>query len=928
MGCKTKGGYGFAECSGFGPNPDHCKFYTPSSGGVTFSVKEYPQNAIRQGNYNVPGREDDAVMYPFIQANVIAATAGSTGSGTGTSAANCGKLSIADPCDTGGRDDGAVSTLYTDWFPTQLSFDYNFSDTWFSYLYDTSVNSGIVGIPCYYIETEDRTGGDGGSRQICHPCPSFTSTPAETSISYTAEEDLTGDPDCPHPTLFGIGTNSNKIVFSYDQLSTILPNGVTDFSLSYDGVTYSDAWNGSAQGGTFIEYISPQNPWQQGDENMSEFEIYDFTSGATKDNFIVKARVEPIFDDTGNTTIFSGTRWVITEFLNQGTGYAVNDVFQMTLLHTHPDNSQSTFTMNLKVTAVGPVDNVTATEGFDILRVDDTINGHKITRAFHTDEDNFQYHVAYLDGDGLDFTKDTQYTSDRNHAITVVAGYGIKDRAILIGLYEFLNKSLQFLTADINRNAPDAFNSIVQPIAFVTITNGAVTDLSFNGEVVQLDINSIKGSRKDGYSSADNVTLTGGTGSGCVVNIEVGDDGRIADVIIVNPGSGYLAGDELTIPGSVKPAGTPKNATIRVAAAARPGSGFVNLQVAPILEISPSPKTPQDDNNDAKVEATFVGGSVSSVIITKGGSGYDPNVPVSVVVNNIDEITTIIQKNDGYRANLVEEFQGMLKSLPPSSGTGPNPVEITAEDLQSIEDSYKYVPAETELENAEPAFSIKMDPDRERIDQLPQSLYSSDATAPLKAIMDSSYPLDYLQRTPVDDEFKQVFFEEQARSLEQISDDIDSITQKQIPEFKSTQETKIETCVGSFTNLPTASKFTKYIMRQYRADPAKQTGITVSLSCTPQDIGCAHITCPPPALSPGYSEEVGTGTFNPPDPETGEAGSEITETYTYSYSMSPLLGPGAQKWTATGNMTIFHDLTRAAATVSMAVDAYGNPFSK
>ena len=923
MGCKTKG-YKFELCEGFGLNTEHCAHYTPI-GGVTFEYKEYPENAIRSGDYNIPGREDNRVMYPFTLVAVAPSTGGTTGSGTGVSAANCGKQQALDPCSSNtGRGDNAVSTIFTEYYPTELSFDFNFSDTWFSYLYDTSAKSGIVGTPCFHIETETATKASGnGSRQICHPCTAFTSTPAETNITYTAEENLTGDPDCPHPTLFGIGTNSNKIVFSYDQLSTQLPNGVNDFSLSYDGVTYTDAWDPTNDDP--IIYISTQNPWQAGDESSSEFEIYDFTSGATKSDFIVKARVEPVYDDSGATTIFTGTRWIITELLNRGTGYAIGDTFQMTLLHSHPDNSQSTFTMNLKVTGVGPVDNVTSTTGFDILRVNDSINGHTITRAFHTDDENFKYHVVYLDGNGLDFTKDTQYTSDRAHAITVVAGYGIKDRAMLVGLYEFLNKSLQFLTADVNKNSAGAFNNIFQPIAFPTVTNGAITALSFNGQILDFDKTNIKRNRRNSYSAADNVSLTGGDGSGCVVNIETDENGMISDVIIVDPGSGYAIGNVLEIPGSQRPAGTTKNALITVSLASRPGSGFENLKVKPILEVSASPLTPTDEDNDAIVDATFVGGAISSVIITKGGKGYLQDPLPTVTVNNIRDLVVVNLENAGHRDDLVGEFQGILEDLPESPGTGPNPVEISADDLQSIEDAYDYVPSSTDITNQEPPFVVKLDPDRERVEQLPQHKYSSDATTPLKEIMKNEYDISHLQNTPIDAEYKQVFVDEQIRSNEQISDDIDAITQRQIPAFSELPESKIETCVGSFTNLPTASTFTKYIMKQYRPDPAKKTEIEVSLTCIPQDIGCGHITCPPPAVSAGYSETNGLGTFTP-DPETGDP-VEDTETTTYSYAMSALLGPGAQTWTATGKMTIFHDLTRDAQTVILATDAFGNPFA-
>ncbi|AIX35412.1 hypothetical protein Syn7803US62_71 [Synechococcus phage ACG-2014a] len=1007
MGCKTRGGYDFGICSGLGANPAHCYNYTaPAGSGVTFSFLEYPENNIRSGNYNIPGREDNNVMYPFIDADVATGTAGISGSGTGASSANCGKIAKPSSCrSVFSRPDGISETPQTilDYFPNELSFDYCFSDTWFSYLYDTSVNSGIIGIPCFYIETETRstttpgpndpgTGqptstSSGGSRQICRPCTAFTSTPEKTLLTYTAEEDLTGDVDCPHPTLFAVDTDSKKIVVSYDELSTILPNGVTDFDVSYDGVTYAEAWD--EKNSTGVIYESSQNPWKAGDESLDDFEIFDFTSGVTKSNFVVKAKIRPIFDDTGATTVFSGTRWIIDELLNPGTGYAVNDVFTLSYSHRHDDGTDSVLTLNIKVTSVGPITNVTGQTGFDILRVNDTLNGHTVTRAFHTDVDNFQYHVIYVDGNGSDFTKDTQYTSDRNHVVTVVAGYGIKDRACLVGLYEFLNKSLQFSTADLNKNTENAFNTIIQPSAFVTLTNGGVSGLSFNGEVLKFDVNSIENNLEDSYSDADNVSLSyadplvGGTGSGVTANIRTGDDGSISQVIVSNPGSGYQPGDLLSIPGATKPSGTATNATIRVLDAANPGSGFIDLKVKPILEIngSPSSVTPtfsdglevdinfpdtlgeaidgsftytfdgvvyswvdnqwQDpDGNpaviqeaasipseedassgerDAVIEGTFTGGSLSSVVIKKSGSGYNADDPPNVFVKNIFETVSLTHPNEGYRGDLVPEFQGVVKSLPTSESDAEGQVTVRAEDLQAIDDSYSQIPKETDIKYSEPKLAPKYDKDRERIRQLSQQKYSSDATEPLKEIMVVDYDLSYLKDTDIDSERKNIITDNKKSTEERIISDIDTITQKVIPEYDVKDEVLIETCNGSFTNLPTSSAFTKYVMRQYRPDPAKQTSIEVSLNCIPQDIGCAHITCAPPALTPGSTSQDPTG-------EVDENGDPINSTSTYSYLMSPLLGPGAQEWTATGTITMFHDLTRDAQTVILATEAYGNPF--
>ena len=963
MGCKTKGGYKFGKCSGFAPNLQHCFYYTPPQDGVTLQHIEYPVNAIRSGNYNIPGREADRVMHPSIQFEQNDATTddpASTPAGTGS--ANCGKLTVPDPCSLSNtRWSTGTPVIVYDYYPDQLSFDYNFSDTWFAYLYDTSNKGGIVGTPCYHIETLTQTKGtQGDTRQICHPCTSFTCTPASTTLSYTTGQNLTNDIDCPHPTLFGIGTNSNKVCFSYDQLSTQLPNGVIDFEVSYDGVTYEDVWDATTQAGE--AYLSSQNTWQAGELNAGDFEVYDLTQGVTKVDFIVKFNIEPDFDDSGATTVFNGTRWTPTEILNGGTGYAVGDVFPIQYVHRHPDNSQTTFTLNIKVTQVGPVTAQTSGgTNFDILRVGDTINGHTITRAFHMDLDNFPYHIIYVDGSGNDFVKETQYTSDRNHIITAKAGYGIPDRAMLVGLYEFLDKSIQFCTGDVNRNAPDTFNEIQQPLGFVEIENGRITGVNLSNGVYSFDQSTLKNGT--GYASDDNIATSGGTGSGLTVDIDVGvsfdDSGNevsnaIIGIRVNTPGSGYSIGDEITISGGsakitvaqITNGGQnwqyfPRDPILTVGGPNDAGTGFQRVSTddgAPEFVISTTPKGDLNfeivtadsgdatmevvsatggDNKPAKIRGIFVGGVLDQVVIVDGGRGYSVDRRPNISVINDNEERTLIQKNDGYRDDLVDEFGGILSDLPDGGDpTDTGVPRIQESDYTNLSDSYGKVPKETDVLEMEPKMNIKMDPDGVRIDQLPQNKYRKDATEPLRSIMAPEQNLNYLDDTPISQEYKDVIIDDQDRIKNQVDGIIDDITQPKIPEFKQTQETKVETCQGSFTNLPTASTYTKYIMRQYRPDSARQTSIQVTLTMSPVNSGCAHIGCTPPGTQSGYSNSE-------TDPETG-----VTTTTTGTYSMSPLLGPGCKSWTATGNMTIYHDLTRGANTVKLANQARGNPFTE
>ena len=93
--------------------------------------------------------------------------------------------------------------------------------------------------------------------------------------------------------------------------------------------------------------------------------------------------------------------------------YSAGQTFTLEYTHTHPNNSTSVLNLNLRVKTVQAYQATEGQEGFDVLRAGDTINGHTVKRVFHTDLDNFPYHIAYIDGNGSDFAKETQYTSNR-----------------------------------------------------------------------------------------------------------------------------------------------------------------------------------------------------------------------------------------------------------------------------------------------------------------------------------------------------------------------------------------------------------------------------------------------------------------------------------------------------------------------------------
>jgi len=851
MGCKT--GLSNGGCiGGFGSgtlSEESCNKYDPQTGGVTFTYTEYPQSPIRSGNYNVPTRESDFVMYQGI-----------TSTSTVVSG-NCGKVQLDNPCSN-----EANSKITFDYYPSQLSFDFAYSDRFFAYLYDTSNKGGVVGTPCYHIEdgvgTTSGGSNDGNvaTSSNCYPCAGFTCTASTTTLSYTCETDYTGDPDCPHPSLFGFGTTSNKIAFSYDALSSQQPDGVTDFSFSYDGTTYVDAWNQTTQDG--IPYTSTQNPWQSGDESLDDFTIYEINGSGATTGLRLKVRIRPIVDESGSTVAFTGTEWEVTEILTAGTSYSVNDVFSLSYTHTHPDTTTSTLTVNLKITAVGPVDQTSSVSGFDVLRTGDTVNGHTLTRVFHMDEGNFPYHVAYLDGNGSNFTKDTQYTSSRAHQITTVAGKGIVDRAILVGKYEFSDKSMQFITADVDLSAPDIYNTIKQPDVDLTITNGRVTGATINN---------------------------GGTGWNQL---------KEPPDIIVTP---------------------------------------------PLIE----------SGTNAEVEATFSAGVLTALDIKRGGSGYDENNPPKVWIRNNYKKKTETFTNDAFDPTFDQRNQEIMTSFPKpglndvdlsfmraldpvtydriielgitketmeqiiteneslrGTITDPNAPVMTQDQIQALSDAYNQMTETSTTETREPTVEIKLDNDRRRTNIMPQRKYSKGVTDELREIVSPKYDLAFLEdNDQLDNQTKEVLIEELERTTKERSQSIDDITQASVPEISNHKESLVETVQGSFTELPAASAGTKYFMTQYRADPTKETNISVTLSMNPVNTGCAHFSCSAPS---GTSSSSGSD---------GQGG-----TVTTNYTMSGLLGPGCKAWSANGTIRMFHDLSSAALQAANAGDAYGNPY--
>ena len=138
-----------------------------------------------------------------------------------------------------------------------------------------------------------------------------------------------------------------------------------------------------------------------------------------------------------------------------------------------------------------------------------------------------------MDGNGSNFTKDTQYTSNRAHQVTVRAGKGIVDRGFFGGLYEFSEKSVQYTIGTVDRNAPDIYNTLTQPSTTVTITNGRVTNVTVDTDG--------GGSGWNTLGRIPELSITspvGATGTPAEVEGEF-SNGVLTSVTVINGGSGY-----------------------------------------------------------------------------------------------------------------------------------------------------------------------------------------------------------------------------------------------------------------------------------------------------------------------------------------------------------------------------------------------------
>lgn len=949
------GDYGFGYGIGRN-NVSHCDARRPIDPGKAATVehKHYPPVVDAASDSFTPPRPavmyDSTLITPFPPTSRGGYSYISPQADFGQdAAASCGKLINDVSC---GR------IIYQNQ-PGDLSFRDMDSDTWFYYLYDMGSWGGTVGLPCYYIITESRSGGsstsvsgtdpvtgdptstvtgtttdEDGSSQKCVPCQNFYCTPVESYCSYTySGPDETGDPDCPYPLLFGIGTNSRKIVIQYNDLASSDPDGVTDVSFVYSPDSIDqDVWNtNSFSPGNPV--ITSQSGWEAEETFFEDFFITTLETGNPTDGvgFQVKIKIKPALQDNaidpeGPPDII-GTSWELMEIMSQGQNYVVNDTFTATYERIHPSGGTTNFTIDIKVTAIGPVSTILGAQNFDLLIVGDQLNGHVVTNTAHMDLDNMPYHVIYLDGSGNDFAKDTQYTSSRNHNVTVVAGYGIVDRAFFGGLYEFFDKSVQYTVHDIDPESPYTYSgsddSIIQPEIKAGIRNGQLTSVSI----------------EDGGSNWNllkeepllSVTAPPAT-TGEIATVDgVFTNGVLTSIKITNPGSGYNDLD----PPSVYVV----NYYTRKEEPAGPGTPVEDMGTANVTRVLDGEDFTVKgvDGNDLNLNNSELikdmgmqdeyEGSVTlsqtqvNKIKRETGVDLSPNVQYENIKIKTKE-GDLVENTDAYGLTQQQYFNQKTVIAAKGAMTPVNQPMNANVSMQNVD----VVAGPTTYETQSPGNTPKYDQKRFRKEPLQRTGYNPEALDELQGaqrVPDLSLPSenrDILPQSWHDDREREKKTQEDA-----IDDMFDALTQKDADLVYTNPEPYVETAQRRFVNLPYASRFTKYYIKQYRPDGNIDTKINITIGCNVAEDGCGHIEpgCPPPGM-PANSSTT-TSEESDPDPGTGETTTTET-TVSYTYTTSPMLGDGCKSWSASGSMLVRHNLTKATQTYASAVQAYGNPF--
>ncbi len=939
-------------------NPKHCARCDPSgniytgqlnmsnlpdevTNGVPFQHERYdPIEGVDKSQYedvNVPEWTRDLVMY----CGTICEQDDDPPPFNCGTAGDCGKIIIS----LGGSNPALYGIMSR--YPSGISFEPLWGDQWFYYLFDTS--RPVAGYPCYYLEDTDEitsgtdengepTSSSSSWGQTCHPCKNFTCEAGATTIEYTTAEGSLVEGRDPFPTIWTAGTRTNAIAFRYeDGIPTTVPQGPIDFSITPTSGSAQDCWEASSSNGIPID--CPENPWSDPDDiGASYILVFDELDSGTGTGLRIKMRYEPRV--SGNPATIVGSTIYIDELMNAGVNYLVGDNFNLSI----PIGGAGSIDFNLEVTAIGDVQTSNPYANYALLNAADAVNGHIVEKVKHMDL-NFNYHIAEISGDGSDFAKDTVYTTSRGNQIRVLAGFGIPDRAFLGGLFEFRNKSMQYMTADCERQ-PNSFNDFRQPTckkkvdvnvtqgsSTVTLVNGADTQwikVGYNFRAAYFPENSYI-TQVNGTSFTVNSTANG-TNTGGAIKTRA----DITNIEIVN--------------GQIK--------SMKIADG---GIGWNRMNSKPIVTIVHPLK---ETGLSAVIDYAFTNGVLTSLEIKSSGSMYPQGQEIDIAVpithkeieRKLYAATTTYEDDP---ANLplnealaqpeiakTERFQTkVFVDSVTESGLSPKDYNTEGGAVDTYEKYNRIMQRAAEdvpdgLKRLYFATELTMDDIRKGMAQAPYTdvthKFKQNEIKDLKRLPNVLRTERQLRALPDKEDLEdlrwQTLDERMAEGLREggfsteagtMQDFVDSdkirkddflTVHSEAPEVTSSgkkltkfDKEEVRTVHGSFYDLPCASAFTKYLLRQYIPDSRITANINVTMNWEP--------------LNPrGCGDETQGGCFGTSGEPSGSGN------ISYSSSVSGPFGEGCHAFSVNGSIKVYNDLTNSAYLFGQACDKAGNPF--
>lgn len=984
-----------------GLNMNHCGRYSPYNGGnfndqgafnstswqgVPVSHAKYvvdPRLQERQDNIDnildVPTWDDDMVMYPS-QVCTESANPRFSG-GSSCSVQECGNFAKPIP-------GGFFGTQYVilGHYPSELSFRPIFSDQWFYYLFDLS--DPIVGYPCYFLETITRTsssstttsspgsGTEGqpgytppssststssssGTEQRCHPCTTLNCSAGSSEITYTTQDGRVVDGRDPFPTIWTAGTRSNSIAFRYvGGLPSANPISAVDFNIIGNGLAETDAWDKDLGAG--LNLTVTDNPWADpGDIGFESIYVTgsdELNIGTEKTGLQLKFRYSPSTTTTANTETITGSIIRLDEIISPGVGYEVGDTFNISITA-----NSLTIDFTVKITEVGEIESSNPYTNYDLINAGDTVNGHTVESVRHMDL-NFNWHVVNIDGAGSDFAYDQTYTTNRGNQIVVKAGNGIADKAFIGGLYEFRNKSFQYMTADYNVQ-PNAADDYIQPTARkdveVTFTDGSNQVTLVNGsDSTYLRV----GYSVDSPNIPNNTYITAVNGNTATLS---------QSAAATSTSSSYNGKLRITLIEIV-------NGQILSIRVANGGQNWQLLQRPPLLVLvsSSEPAT-----SAAEIDYQFTGGVLQSVNVKSRGAGYAQGVAIDIAIpqtmktrDNVAwpssergadpanelgdavyglkefqnssnegktiEIDTATEFNrkpidynyEGGAIDTYEKFQKILQRAandrPKSKGdsvgleslrfkTSLRPKDIRSALNKSQYEEVRFDNPTNEVKDLKRTKGVlrterleRALPDREDLEDLQWK--TLDSRLPDAFIDAPGGARKFMEQLVVNDEIRK-------NEILDLNSEAPEVSASGI-KLATYDREEVRTVRGTAFDLPCASTYTKYMLRQFKPDSRNKSAIYITLNWEPTaSTSCADNTgC---AINyPFVGTDAGSTT-------TTSGDSSTTTSVTYASVITGPFGEGCRQFSAEGQVDVYNDLTNGAYIYELAVNAYGNPFA-